>query len=117
MSPLAIGAIITGLGVILGAFGAHALKTQLTPESLAVFETGVRYQMYHGLGIIALAANPLSKHFRSAIQCLTLGTVIFSGSLYALVFTNLKIFGAITPMGGTLLIIGWILIAIKALHK
>ncbi len=117
MNPLAIGAIITGFGVILGAFGAHALKTQLTPEALAIFETGVRYEMYHGLGILALAATPLAKQLTRAIQCLTLGTIIFSGSLYALVFTNIKMFGAVTPVGGAFLILGWILTAKKALQK
>lgn len=117
MSPLATGATISGLGVIFGAFGAHALKSHLTPESLAIFETGVRYQMYHGLGILALAASPLAKQLTRAFQCFTLGTVIFSGSLYLLVATDIKIFGAITPIGGTLLILGWILTGKKALQK
>jgi uncharacterized membrane protein YgdD (TMEM256/DUF423 family) len=116
-NPLALGAILTGLGVVFGAFGAHALKDSLTAEAMAVFETAVRYQMYHGIGIMALAATPIAKNLTRAFQCLVLGTIVFSGSLYALVFTGVKIFGAITPIGGVLMIIGWIITAKKALQK
>ena len=110
----AAGAILAGLGVALGAFGAHGLKAVVSPEMLAVFETGVRYQMYHGLGLLALAwaiGRWPERRLAAAAWPLLAGTVVFSGSLYILVLTGVRWFGAITPIGGVALIAGWGLVA------
>ncbi len=106
--PGKVGVVLALLAVAFGAFGAHALKDIVTPERLQTFETGVRYQMYHALALLIISVLPL-KHFRSA-WFLLIGTIIFSGSLYLLVLTNVGIFGAITPIGGVLQIIGWALL-------
>ena len=106
--PAKVGVVLALLAVAFGAFGAHALKEIITPERLQTFETGVRYQMYHALALLIISVLPLN-HFRSA-WFLLIGTIIFSGSLYLLVLTNVGIFGAITPIGGILQIIGWVLL-------
>ena len=108
LHPGQTGAILALLAVAFGAFGAHALKEIVTPERLQTFETGVRYQMYHALALLIMSVLPL-KHFRSA-WFLLIGTIIFSGSLYLLVLLDIGIFGAITPIGGVLQIIGWIIL-------
>lgn len=107
---LILGAFFSGSGVILGAFGAHYLKTKLSQEMLSVFEVGVRYQIYHGLalcliGVLGLIASNKWMHFSG--WSFFAGNLIFSGSLYALALTGIRSFGAITPIGGLLLIIGW----------
>jgi len=110
----AVGSVLAGLGVVFGAFGAHALKASLSPQLLGTFETGVRYQMYHGLGLLALAwaiSNWPERRLVPAVWLLLAGTVIFSGSLYLLVLTGARWFGAITPFGGVILIAGWSLAA------
>jgi uncharacterized membrane protein YgdD (TMEM256/DUF423 family) len=112
-----IGAIMGFLGVALGAFGAHGLRTRLSPEMLAVFETGVRYQMYHALAMVAAAAAMSRLDTRAAAAaawCFTGGVVVFSGSLYALALTGVTTLGAITPLGGLGLLAGWILLAVAA---
>jgi uncharacterized membrane protein YgdD (TMEM256/DUF423 family) len=106
----AVAAALAGLGVAIGAFGAHGLKAVVSPEMLAVFETGVRYQMYHGLGLLALAwaiGRWPERRLATAAWLLLAGTVVFSGSLYILVLSGLRWFGAITPIGGVALIAGW----------
>ena len=103
------GALLAGSGVALGAFGAHALKGSLSADALGIFETGVRYQLYHGLGLLALAALPGQ---RRAPVWLLAGTLIFSGSLYALSLSGVKVLGAVTPIGGVLLLLGWGLAAL-----
>ncbi len=120
MSPRIILTLAGALGflsVVLGAFGAHALKSRLSPEMLAIFETGVRYQMYHalamlGTGILALQL-PAGGWGKSAM-CFFIGSVIFSGSLYILVASGVKIWGAVTPVGGVFMLIGWILFLLSA---
>ena len=110
----AAGSILAALGVGLGAFGAHSLKTVVGPGLLAVFETGVRYQMYHGLGLLAVAwaiGRWPERRLVPAVVMLIVGTVVFSGSLYLLVLTGARWFGAITPVGGVALIAGWSCIA------
>ena len=90
--------------------GAHALRSRLTPELLAAFETGVRYQMYHALAIIAVGlmmARTGGWLYSTAGWLFTAGVVLFSGSLYVLALTGATIFGAITPIGGLLLLAGW----------
>ena len=107
-----------GLGVVFGAFGAHALKASLSPRMLEIFETGVRYQMYHGLGLLALAwaiSRWPERRLVAAAWLLVAGTAVFSGSLYMLVLTGTRWFGAITPVGGVALIVGWGLAAWRLL--
>ena len=113
---LFLGSLFGGLGVVLGAFGAHTLKTRLTQELLAVFETGVRYQMYHALALlfVALVAEkrPADRLLTAGGWLLVVGTLLFSGSLYVLVLGGVRWLGAITPVGGTALIIGWFCLAV-----
>jgi len=103
-----LGAILAALAVALGAFGAHALSTMVIPARLETFETAVRYQMYHGLALLILSLLPNSV--QKAGIWLFLGTIIFSVSLYVLVLSDIGIFGAITPIGGVLQIIGWLVL-------
>jgi uncharacterized membrane protein YgdD (TMEM256/DUF423 family) len=113
-----IGALAGVTGVGLGAFGAHGLRGRLSPEMIAVFETGVRYHMYHALALVATAVlmGRLDGRFISAAGWLfTAGIVLFSGSLYVLALTGVGIFGAITPIGGLAFLAGWACLAIAAL--
>ncbi|MFC0445680.1 DUF423 domain-containing protein [Pseudidiomarina halophila] len=107
-----LGAINMALGVILGAFGAHSLKGKLSPEMLAVFQTGVQYQIYHALGLLLVAAlllpYPQATGLRTGGWLLLAGIILFSGSLYLLALTGAKFFGPVTPIGGVCFIIGWI---------
>lgn len=108
------------LGVALGAFGAHALKARLAPDMLAVFETGVRYQMYHVFALIAAAwawARWPSRVFAAAGWSFVAGMVIFSGSLYLLAITGVRALGAITPLGGLAFLAGWLCLAWGAATK
>ena len=112
-----IGALMGFVGVGLGAFGAHALKGRLSPEMLAVFETGVRYQMYHALALLATAALMTRSEGRAVLVAgwsFTAGILIFSGSLYALALTGVTILGAVTPIGGLAFLIGWAALTIAA---
>jgi uncharacterized membrane protein YgdD (TMEM256/DUF423 family) len=105
------GAGLMFLAVSLGAFAAHALKARLTPEMLAIFETGVRYQVYHALGLFAvafLASRWPGRGVNAAGWCFVAGTLVFSGSLYALVLTGVRRWGAVTPIGGVLFLAGWL---------
>jgi uncharacterized membrane protein YgdD (TMEM256/DUF423 family) len=118
---LALGAISAGISVAAGAFGAHGLKSRIPPDLLVVWETGARYQMYHAFGLVAAgwaasrgvaARGPASW----AGWLFVAGTLIFSGSLYALAFTGVRGLGAITPLGGVAFIVGWALLALAALR-
>ncbi len=104
--------VLCGLAVALGAFGAHGLKERLTPEMLAIFEVGVRYQFYHGLAMLALTLAPGrvwgSPWAGRACWAWIVGIAIFSGSLYLLSVTGIRWLGAITPIGGVAFILGWI---------
>jgi len=114
-----IAAALGFLGVALGAFGAHALKARLTPELLAVWQTGVLYHLIHALALLALAlyaraaASPVP--IATPAIGLLLGIVLFSGSLYALALTGIRPLGAITPFGGLSFLFAWGWIAIKAI--
>lgn len=115
---LAMGALTAGLAVILGAFGAHTLETRVTAERLAVFETGVRYQMYHAIALLVLAWAAQqwpSWQITAAGYLFIAGMIIFSGSLYLLVITDTAWLGAITPIGGLSFIVGWALLFWAAL--
>lgn len=110
------GALFGMLGVMAGAFGAHGLKEVLEPGDLQTFETAVRYQMYHALALVGLGLMPraCSRTWLFAGWSFVTGIVIFSGSLYALVLSGAHWLGAITPIGGTLMILGWALLALAA---
>jgi uncharacterized membrane protein YgdD (TMEM256/DUF423 family) len=115
---LLVGALAGFIGVAFGAFGAHALRSRLSPEMLAVFETGVRYQMYHAFAVlvVALAAVRLDGWLvRGAGWAFAAGIVLFSGSLYALALTGVTILGAITPIGGLAFLVGWALLIAAAI--
>ena len=110
-----LGALFGGLGVALGAFGAHALRATLSTQDLATFEIGVRYQMYHALALLAVgwAAARWPGHTSLTVSgwAFVLGILVFSGSLYVLVLTGHRWLGAVTPLGGLALMVGWALLA------
>ena len=118
---LLIGAVLGFLGVALGAFAAHALKSRLSAEMLAVFETGVRYQMYHAFAVLIVAAA--IGHIGNARLLVIAGwfffagTLLFSGSLYVLALSGVGLLGAITPIGGLLFLIGWACLAVFAVGR
>lgn len=105
------------LAVGLGAFGAHALRQRLSPDMLAIFETGVRYHVYHALALLAVAwvadKNPASLANASG-WAFAVGIVVFSGSLYVLSITGVRWLGAVTPIGGAAFLVGWALLALAA---
>ena len=108
------GAVAAFIAVALGAFGAHSLKTKLSADMLNIFEIGVRYQMYHALGLIAVAWATTrwpEANLNAAGWAFIVGIIVFSGSLYLLSATDIRWLGAITPIGGVMLIAGWAVIA------
>jgi uncharacterized membrane protein YgdD (TMEM256/DUF423 family) len=116
MNFIVAGCVSGFLAVALGAFGAHGLADRLSERSLAIYHTAAQYQMYHALALIGLGlwGNWAQQTVNGPGWCWVVGTVIFAGSLYALALTDVKILGAITPIGGVLFLVGWILFAIKA---
>ena len=115
---LLLGAVAAFLAVILGAFGAHALRGRLSPEMLAVFQTGVQYHVYHALGLILVSAimgRMSGWLIQTAGWCFVAGIVLFSGSLYLLAATGVTVLGAITPIGGLAFLIGWACLAFAAI--
>lgn len=105
------GAVTAGLAVALGAFAAHLLRAKLDPAALQIFETGVRYQMYHGLALFAVAwvsGRTPSSWCRTAGTLFLIGTILFSGSLYALALTSVQAIGLVTPLGGVAFVLGWL---------
>jgi len=113
---LLIGALLAATGIACGAFGAHALRHALGPVRLGWWQTAVQYQMWHAVALVALAALPLPRPGWPA-ALLALGTIIFAGTLYVMALTDLRWLGAITPLGGLLMIAGWLLIAWRALRR
>lgn len=112
---LLAGAIFMALAVLLGAFGAHALKKVLAPDMLVIYKTGVEYQFYHALGLLLIGLigfHIQSKYLRWSGLLISIGIIIFSGSLYALTLSGIKALGAITPVGGLSFVVGWIFLAI-----
>ena len=109
-----LGAVLAALAVVFGAFGAHGLRARLSPQDLETFEVGVRYQMYHALGLIIVSWAVAHWETGTAIAAgwfFVAGIVLFSGSLYVLVLTGPRWLGAITPIGGVAFIVGWVLLA------
>lgn len=108
------------LGVALGAFGAHALKQRLSPEMLDIFETGARYHLIHAavlLGIGILARQMDGTSLKVSGFAMIFGIIVFSGSLYALAISGVRIFGAITPIGGLGFLVGWAALALSAIQN
>ena len=124
---VALGAVLGGLAVAVGAFGAHGLQGRVPPEMLTIFEVGVRYQMYHALALVLLglfagrgpspAPLEVPAGVGPAAWLFVVGIVLFSGSLYALVLTGTRWLGAITPIGGVAFLVGWALFARAALIR
>lgn len=109
-----VAAVLGGLGVALGAFGAHGLKGRLSVDDLAIFETAVRYQMYHALALLGVglvATRVEDPMLRLSGIFFLVGTLVFSGTLYTLVLAGFRWMGMITPFGGLLLILGWVTLA------
>mgnify|MGYP001168005451 CR=1 FL=1 len=111
-----IGIALAALAVAIGAFGAHGIKDRVSEGDLGIFETGVKYQFYHALGLIIIGI--LGYHFDPSIlklpsSLMFAGIIIFSGSLYILVLSGQRWLGAITPIGGTFFIVSWILLLIR----
>ena len=106
-----IGSASAGIAVAFGAFGAHALRARLSPDMLAVYETGARYQMFHALALLVVAWAgtrwPGSRAITASGWLFVAGTLLFSGSLYALSLTGVRGLGAVTPIGGVAWLIGW----------
>lgn len=112
-----LGAFSAFIAVSAGAFAAHGLRQKLASDLLEIFETGARYQMYHALGLLAvawLATRSPSNAIQLSGWAFLAGTVLFSGSLYALALTGIRWLGAITPFGGTAFLIGWLALAYAA---
>jgi uncharacterized membrane protein YgdD (TMEM256/DUF423 family) len=124
---VALGAALAGLGVAVGAFGAHGLQGRVPPEMLTIFEVGVRYQMYHALALVLLglfagrgpspAPLEVPPGVGPAAWLFVAGIVLFSGSLYALVLTGTRWLGAITPIGGVAFLAGWAMFVRAALMR
>jgi len=116
-----VGAALGFMAVALGAFGAHLLEARLSGRDLGIYETAVRYQMYHALALILIAAliprSAAPALLSSAGWAFIVGVFVFSGSLYLLVFTGVRTFGAVTPIGGVALLAGWALLFTSLLRS
>ncbi|MCH7521120.1 MAG: DUF423 domain-containing protein [Candidatus Marinimicrobia bacterium] len=123
MNWMAIGALFAFLGVALGAFGAHALRTRITPRDLEIFDVAVRYQLTHALALLITGlilwwrGLDVSRLLVITPWLFTAGIILFSGSLYALVLTGKRWLGAVTPLGGVLFLAGWLLLAVALWQK
>lgn len=104
------GALLAASGVVLGAFGTHGLRAMLDAQALGWWQTAVQYQLFHAVGLIAIAALP-GVRAGSPVALLSAGTLIFSGSLYLMALTGARWLGAVTPAGGLAMIAGWLLLA------
>ena len=128
---LCAGAASAFVAVAAGAFGAHALRETLPPDRLQVFETAARYQMYHALALVGLAGIAASsngggaassssdvalRRIRTVGALFVLGTILFSGSLYALALSGVRVLGAITPFGGACWLTAWLILVVAAMR-
>ena len=115
-----VGSVFAVLAVIFGAFGAHGLKSKVSVEDLTIFETGVRYQMYHALGIILLGLLEMNPNLNISplpFVFFVTGIIVFSGTLYLIPLTGLRWMGAITPIGGFALILGWVFLIYNIINS
>lgn len=115
---LSLASLYGFLAVMLGAFGAHALKERLSPDLLAIWRTAVEYHFYHALALLAVGL--LARQLQAGLltvagACFALGVLVFSGSLYALALSGVRVLGAITPLGGLLFLVGWACLFVAAL--
>ncbi|KJH72316.1 DUF423 domain-containing protein [Aliterella atlantica] len=113
---ITLAGILGGLSVAAGAFATHALKAKLSERAIEIFETAARYQMYHAIALLIVALLLIRADFSQSTLVVTgwafiVGTILFSGSLYALSLTDIKVLGAITPLGGAAFILGWLCLA------
>lgn len=117
---LAVAAILGGLAVAAGAFGAHALEGKLSAHYMSVFQTAVQYQMFHALALLGVALigliRPDASWLVPAAWAFLVGVVLFSGSLYALVLSGVRVLGAITPIGGVVFLVGWSCLAVAGVR-
>lgn len=121
---IAIAAILGAIAIVLGAFGAHGLKQLISPESITVFETGVKYQMYHALFLMFIGTTSLltEKAKKTILTLVVIGVLFFSGSIYFLACNSLfsfdfKKIGFITPIGGLILISAWVLLFLNIMKR
>ena len=123
MNWMAVGALFAFLGVALGAFGAHALRTRITPRDLEIFDVAVRYQLTHALALLITGlilwwrGLDVSRLLVITPWLFTAGIILFSGSLYVMVLTGKRWLGAVTPLGGVLFLAGWLLLALALWQK
>ncbi|MGQ0551894.1 MAG: DUF423 domain-containing protein [Planctomycetota bacterium] len=116
MNAVLVGALLAALGVLAGAFGAHGLKSQLTPDKLQIFDTGVRYHLIHALALVlvGLLARQGVQDLGTPAWLFASGVLLFSGSLYALALGAPSFVGFLTPLGGLMFLGGWVLLALAA---
>ena len=113
-TSLRLGAVLGGIAVGLGAFAAHGMKAHYEAAQLSTFETGVRYQMYHALALLLCGVLGRGGHRTGAAAVLfAIGVLLFSGSLYALVWSGQTWLGMVTPFGGVAFLVGWLLLAVR----
>jgi uncharacterized membrane protein YgdD (TMEM256/DUF423 family) len=119
-ASIGIAGLLGFVAVAFGAFGAHALKTRLSPEMLAIWKTANEYHFYHALALLlvgVLTRQSPTVNFGVPAACFLAGTLVFSGSLYVLALTGMRWLGAITPIGGLLFLAGWAWLAWIALRR
>jgi len=118
---IVLGSSMAFWAVAFGAFGAHYLKSRLSSDMLAVYQTGVQYQMYHALALILIAIISTKLTHTVALGwsgwLLFAGIILFSGSLYALSLSGIKVLGAITPFGGVAFLVGWVMLIVAVLKS
>jgi uncharacterized membrane protein YgdD (TMEM256/DUF423 family) len=114
---ITVAALSGAIAVGLGAFGSHGLRHIVSPESLGVWKTAVEYQFIHTLALLLVALYPNNRAFSVTFWLWVLGMVLFSGSLYVMVITGQRALGMVTPVGGTMLILGWLLLAHRSMRR
>ena len=117
---LALAAVVGGVAVAAGAFGAHALEGKLSEHYMSVFQTAVQYQMFHAVALLGVALigmiRPDASWLVPAAWAFLVGVLLFSGSLYALVLSGIRVLGAITPIGGLAFLVGWLCLVMAGLR-
>lgn len=112
---ISLGALANAIGVVLGAFGAHLLKSRLQPEDMQIYDTAIRYLFIHASALIIVGLLVKQVNYQKSLMragfCFIAGIIIFCGSLFLLIATHMKFLGAITPLGGLSFIIGWLMLA------